>query len=197
MGDWQGAETMATLHDWIEDIRREGQRAPGTRHAWARAMEAQGASPKLAGMMAELVWMGEADLDAPLRDTAEQAALGELVERCNVDTEDAQEMALARKQAGYARVLNIRFGYLVANLKRDLARLDARRSGGRRVRRPRPHYSLGTLTPAQRRRAEQLWAAGPTHGLSWHEAMLTSAREDPAVYRRAHRIIEKARQVST
>ena len=175
-------DRMAAMHDYLYDLQRDADAPPEPPDPDLAALSKQGVTPLLAAAMLEC------PRRACIEDWAEAAALAALIEDCDVNRKSPEEMALARKQAAYARKLHINFTYLRRNLNRNLKRLHERREGKRRRAR-RPHVSLGTLTPEQRERAERLWANGPTGGLTWQGAMRTHARESPAVYRRVHRIL--------
>jgi len=187
---------MAEIHDWLWHGEAQDQQAvsPGDKRRMEELdeLERRGVTPILARL---ILRERGADDNWPLskgelQRKAAEVALADLIGFADVDPNDKQEMRLARKQARYARKLYINYRYLERNLRRNLARLDARRSGRRRRRR-RPHSCLGTLTPTQRRLAEELWDTGANHELTLHQAMYAKFRDNPAVYMRCHRILKR------
>jgi hypothetical protein len=195
---------MADLHDHIEDAERDRRRATApARHADDQRLlddlDARGVSPILARKIAEYIgWAAEKvpNDDTALADLAEETALADLLGQCDADPDNPTELAMARKQAAYARRLWVNYGFLVNNLHRNLYRLDRKTKGAKRHKR-RPHVTLDKLTPHQNAEAERMWLEGATHGLTWHEARLVRARENGAVYRRVHRILKLAAKMST
>lgn len=195
----QPSSKMATVHDWIEDQRQADlEAASNPEHGAMRELARQGVTPFLARLIRER------DTTRPcgptLEDQAEAAALDHLVGVFGIDRRNKREMAMARKQAEYARKLTVNFGFLETNLRRNLRRNRKRLDRKQKEYRPRnrrAHACFGILSPRQRQEAEQLWADGANHGLTWAEAMRTKPRENYAVYQRVRRILGLVTRMST
>lgn len=194
MAEWR------SVGDWLEDRRQADKRRaeePEDPHITRmRELGTRGVTPRLAALIYWSDYYAEDMSEEALRDAAEAVTFKWLA--IGVDPDDSEEVAICRRQARYARNLYVNMKFLERNVDRDIQRLWKRRTIGDRRRRRRPHSALGVLTWEQRARAEYLWRSGAHHGLSFHRAMYVSARDDPAVYRRVHRILRQAREdVST
>ena len=199
-----------TEGSWWANDEALAEKEEDPRTQFSKALQRRGVTPILSRLIARDNAAWQAVLDGePLEDVAERVCLEDLMTSLEFDsdgypgadepdlTKDPEVLAIVRKQATYARKLYINYKYLRRNLDRNVDRLTRRRNKRYRPRRRRPHYSLGTLLPKQRQEAEQIWKSGACHGLTLHQAIYVSARDNPAVYRRVHRVLNKALEMST